>query len=830
MKNILSFLFLLFIASQTFAQKTTVSGSVTNTKQEPLFNASVYIKNAQTGSGTNINGDYILKLLPGDYTVICRYLGFKKQAKDIHVGDQPVRLNFVMQPLAVHIDEVVIHAGPDPAYAIIKKAIEKRPFYENQVKSYSCMAYVKGVVGLKDGPDKMLGQEIDYSGEILDSTHSGIFYLTESLSKISRQYPKQYRQTVIASRMVGGGMGFDFPVFIDFYKNNTTLLTRQLAPRGYISPIADRALHYYKYRLDGTFMEDGHLVNKIQVIPRRKHEPLFSGYINIMDSSWRIHSLNLLATKQYQLQIIDSLYINQIHAPVAPGIWRIRNQSLRFNLDLLKFHLRGRFLNVYSDYMINPPFPEEYFDSRIILSYDSMALKRDTAYWNDMRPVPFNKKEEKYAVQKDSLHKVRVDSLHSKHYMDSLQKAQNSPGVMDFLWSGFRWKHYVRPRFRFRWHSLLKNISYNTVEGLVTKVDFTLKNYSDSGHQWHISPAVRYGWSNHHLNANIHASYQKNKQTGILWRLAGGRRISQINKSNPISPLVNSLYTLLGRKNYMKIYENYFFSLNAKKKYNNGLLWRIAALCEDRYPLYNTSDFSIFKNGDRSFTPNHPLPLAGKSFIRHQAFEIGLQLQYQPGQRYIQYPSHKVSVGSKAPVFGLGYIKGIPDVLGSETDFDKWYFTLQDGFNMKLKGAIKYKIQVGGFLNRKRVGLPDMTHFNGNQTFFNSRYLNSFQLAPYYRYSNVASFYSKLNMEYHLNGFLTNKIPLFNRLNWNLVLGTNAFYVDKDKNYIEGFAGLENIFKVFRIDFITGYQSGAKNSFGVRVGLGGILGGAIAIR
>jgi hypothetical protein len=41
-------------------------------------------------------------------------------------------------------------------------------------------------------------------------------------------------------------------------------------------------------------------------------------------------------------------------------------------------------------------------------------------------------------------------------------------------------------------------------------------------------------------------------------------RVSQFNPDNPISELVNSLYTLLDGRNYMKIYENYFAQLSSE--------------------------------------------------------------------------------------------------------------------------------------------------------------------------------------------------------------------------------------------------------------------------
>ena len=133
-------------------------------------------------------------------------------------------------------------------------------------------------------------------------------------------------------------------------------------------------------------------------------------------------------------------------------------------------------------------------------------------------------------------------------------------------------------------------------------------------------------------------------------------------------------------------------------------------------------------------------------------------------------------------------------------------------------------MSIGGYIETNRVDIPDFRHFIGNETVVNKNYLNSFQLASYYQYSNTENFYALGHLEHHFNGLLTNKIPLFNRLKWNLVAGTNTFYVNNKNYYAEVFVGLENIFKLLRVDFVTGYQSLPGNKVGIRMGMGGALG------
>ena len=102
---------------------------------------------------------------------------------------------------------------------------------------------------------------------------------------------------------------------------------------------------------------------------------------------------------------------------------------------------------------------------------------------------------------------------------------------------------------------------------------------------------------------------------------------------------------------------------------------------------------------------------------------------------------------------------------------------------------MRYRIGIGGFINDKSVYIQDYQHFNGNQIIFASEYLNSFQVAPYYANSTTAGFYAIGHLEHHFNGLLTNKIPFFRRLNWHLVGGANAFFVNGDNNYAKEFLG-----------------------------------------
>jgi hypothetical protein len=301
--------------------------------------------------------------------------------------------------------------------------------------------------------------------------------------------------------------------------------------------------------------------------------------------------------------------------------------------------------------------------------------------------------------------------------------------------------------------------------------------------------------------------------------LSGGSRIFQFNNASPIGPRTNSISTLIGEKNRIKIYEALYVRGSYTKGIGKGFTWSAAFQYQDRKPLENTTDFKIKDHPDREFTPNYPFELMNQNIMRHQVFTTLFRIRWQPGAKYIELPDQIINMGSKWPVFTAELINGFDKIFGSDEKFSKWRFNLRDDINFKLRGKLSYRIGFGGFFDTSKVQVPDYQHFNGNTSTFATEYLNSFQLLPIYQYSNLEKFYSVLYLEHHFNGFLTNKIPGFKKLNWYLVAGFNAFYLDKNKNYQEYMIGFENILKQFRIDIVRGSFKGQKATYDFRIGL-----------
>jgi hypothetical protein len=842
----LNFTLLLFLLpAALFAGRIT--GTVTDDKGNPLTYASVLIKGGSHGTTANNRGQYFLDMEDGTYTIIAQYVGYARQEKTVTVKGDQVVVNFQLSLLQLSLAEVVVKQGAeDPAYEIIRNAIKKRKEYEEPLDSFTCEAYIKTLMKTRKIPKKIFGQKIDSNSRKemgVDSAGKGIIYLSESLTKIASSKPNKAKLEVLSGRESGSnGYGFNFPSFINFYNNNVTMFMRQFNPRGYISPISDGALKYYRYKYLGSFWEDGKEINEIKVIPRRKYEPLFSGIINITEGDWRIHSLDLMLLKEYQLELMDTLKIKQIHVPVSENVWRTKDQVVYFTFNLLGVDAVGNFLNVYNNYDLTPSFKKNYFNN-ILVKYDTAVNKKSKQYWDSVRPVQLEPEEIKDYQVKDSVYRFQRDSLWTRRSRDSLLKKQGSVSVKKLLWSGFTHSNFNpdRPTV-INWQPMVRLLEYNTVEGLSVNALFSVRRtFPRQKRTLIISPGLRYGLSNTHFNAwssvqLIKRSFSRDELGGggnnerTSWMLTGGKRVSQFNKDNPILVIPNSTNTLFWRENYMKLYENYFGELDLGKRFDNDLRLNVKLLYEDRLPLDNTTDFSITGRKSKLFTPNYPFEKITKQFNRYQAVIASLYMSFKPGQQFIEFPDRRMALGSQYPTLSFEYHKGIPRIAGSEVNFDKWKFTVTDDVNLKLLGLFKYRVSVGGFLNTRSVLIHDFQHFNGNQTFFASEFLNGFQVAPYYANSTTAAIYGVGHAEHHFNGLLTNKIPLFRRLKWNLVAGSNAFYVNRNNNYVEIFTGLENIFKILRVDVVGSYLNGDKGTVAVRVGFGGLLGSAIRMR
>ena len=823
---------LIVISLPYYGLAGVLKGKVTDEKGEPLPYATIYVQGTTVGVSANGKGDFELPVAPGLYKVICQYIGYKQATFNLTInGDESVTHVFVLKDESVDMKEVVVHASAeDPAYAIIRNAIKKRKFHLDQVQSFQTSIYLKGVARSRKMPEKFMGQKVKDETDAIDSVGKGVLYLTEEEADYYSDGDR--KKTVIHSVHESGnnsGLGFSqFPSVITFYDNNVNVFRNN--SRGFISPISDNALNYYKYKLLGEIVEQGKTIYKIQVIQKRNYEPCFNGTIYIVDDEWAIHSLNMTLAKQSGMDIVDTLKVDQLYLPLEKDNWVIKNQLIYFTINLLGFDITASGVTVYNNQKVNEPIPDSVFADKIISIYDKTANKKDTSYWNN-RPIPLEHDEKRDFVMKDSLNK----RFNTPEHLDSMRRKRNKFKPVGFALSGYSYDAKENKN-TYSINSLLLGlaepniINYNIVEGFNIAPKLKWLHMVDTGKYLEGDAAVRYGFSNTHFNAIGRLFYTDRDRAwrGRSWMygVEGGKYVFQYDPDNSVSTWFNTYTALFYQENDLKLYERYEGSAFVSRNYGNGLNWFVKASYQHRIPLENSTDFVFARWGDLPFDSNLPahLKAVAPAWVVNDAALLHASVSYKPRFTYTQFPDYKVANGSSWPRLTLTYDKGIPGIGNSVSNFDKWRFMIHDDVSLKLFGLLKYNVGCGGFLNANYVAIPDLMHLYGNRGVgYAAPYMQSFQMAQYYDFSNKEPIYGEAHVEYHLNGLLSNKIPLLRQARYYLVFGGNAFYARQNFYYTEAFVGIDNIgwklVRVLRIDFVQSWDSYMGRNSGIRFGL-----------
>ena len=810
----------ILLSFNTILLSAQINGSITTGKGDTLSYASVYVEGTVRGTIANENGEYNLDLEPGDYNIVYQYIGYEKKVESITLGEDPLEINVILNESAYQMNDIVIAAdAEDPAYAIMRKAIQNRDVNKDKIQSYTANVYVKGNVKMLDAPEKFLGQEIgDLDGILDDSTRQGILYLSESQSKITFERPDKIKEEMYSSIVSGSDNGINANQFnnarFDFYEEY------QEFNRSMLSPLAGNAMSYYRFRLEGTSYDtDGRLVNKIKVIPKSEYQPVFLGLIYIYEDTWGLHSVDLkFSGKSVKQKMFDTISIRQIFVPVDDfdGL-PLMSQTMDFTASMFGFTVGGVFNYIFSDYQLNQSFEENTFGSELF-SMTNDANVRDSAFWENVRPIPLTAEEKDDYVKKDSLKTI----WESKSYLDSLDKANNKFKIADVLF-GYNYDNTYKKR-HFSYKSPLSSYQFNAVEGHALEVAFEARLYdSTDNKQLKINPLIRYGFADKELKASLNFRYRfDRKNRGFLF-LGGGREYTQLDRREPVMRNINTSYSLLGKQNLLHLYDNRYLQGSVTKEVFNGIYLRPFVRYENRRPLSNNTEQSWGGDDDEFYRPNNVI---GKDDYRrsftlqeHNALIAGMRITWYPGQKYMTFPDFKSRMQSGAPRFQFDYSRGLTDV-----SFDKMVLKVWDRtMNVKLFGYSSFLVEGGVFLSDDNVTIPDLFHFRGNETFINyeSDNMGSFKLMPQYVYSTTES-YAAAFFEHHFDGYIMDRIPLLRNLGAKLVLGGNILTYE-NQHYYEYSVGLEGIsigpFTLFRMDYAWARDKYEFSDHGFIIGL-----------
>ena len=820
MKKII-ILFFILIANPVNAQ---IKGKITDTNGNPLSFVSVYLEKTIAGTTSNDNGDYILNIKnPGNYIVYFQFLGYKTQKKKVSVNRSPQILDITLVEESIELEEILISTKDNPANAIIRNVIANKDKITDKFSKYAAKFYSRGLYKIKNAPEKFMGQTLGDFGGGLDTTRSGIIYLSETISEITYQKrPKKFKERIIASKVSGTDNGPSFnraeDANINFY-NNSVALGNDL-----VSPLSTNAFSYYRYKLIGTFYtKSGKLINKIKLLPKRKNDPTFNGYLYIVEDDWAIYGAEVTVTgAQANFPAIDLLSLKQdYNYSEENDSWVLISQAIGFQVNFLGFKFDGKFSSAYSNYNFNPNINENSFTNEV-LSFAKEATKKDSVYWEKIRPVPLTLEEIKDYSTKDSIKVVRK----SKKYLDSLDAKRNKLGWFDPI-TGYTFRNSYKD-WSISYNGPLLKTSFNPVQGFHSSAGIRyFKRQNDTGKWWDLGVNVNYGFADKRARPTLFFSKKWNNISRPRISITGGVKTAQFNDRDSFLLTNNAFSALFDKDNYLKIYEKSFAKISFSNEIKNGVFLNTSLEYANRKPLFNTTDFS-FKNKALRYTSNNPLDetdYTNAAFIEHRIATLRIGARFVFGQKFLSYPNRKFNIGNdKYPTLNLIYRKTF-GAQNSERNSDVLIGRLNQEIKTGNYGRLSYNLRGGFFFKKKQIAFMDYFHPNGNQFTFplDISYTNSFGLLNYYKiFSNDK--YAEMHLQHNFRGALLSKIPLMNRLNFHLVAGGKTLFTAERKPYSEYSVGLNNIgwgkWRFLRIDYLRSNFNGVSEAgwlFGLSV-------------
>jgi hypothetical protein len=789
-------LLLTFTSQSIMAQSGEIYGVVKSENEEPMPYTNVVILGQAIGTSTNYDGEYSLKLKPGDYKVSFQFIGYKSEVREISIkAHDKIEINPILSVEKVLLNAVEVSAkAENPAYEIIRNAQENREKHLKENKEISYSIYTK----LFGKSETNSASSINFFGTLL-SPKKGIFYLSESVNKIYRHRYDKQTEVMEASLVLGDSANAsqNNPTFIDLYRNRPISTGNQIVQNRIVSPIASDAFGFYDYDYLGTFEEEGQTIHKIKLIPRGTNRTVFRGEVYISENGWRVHQSHLKLKSSTGDAEINTQYIRDSETDSYLPF------SSSFILKQEGSKTEIYFHNICYDYDLEgiPTEESEELNRKI----DKTDYTKDPSWWESTRPIELTA-DEKNAYKIDrainnntwDFKKAENDSLYQNlvgdkktTFFQKYQRAMNS---------GY-WK--LNDKFDLD----VSIFTFNTVEGGVLKPELTFKDKFKNDHKYSAYASVRYGFASEDFYAKGAFSYELNPENISEIKVEGGSYVQQISGNPSISNYWNLFYTVFEKLNYQKLYQKDYISLKWKRELINGLDLQFGTSFNRRSPLQNNSTFNWYNEEEeaRDFIPNQAF-INGeyRDFEQSNLVEGNILLSYQPKRKFDLINGRKVPLSSKYPTFKTGFDFGTMD-----TEFSRIWANISDRWSINSVGFSDWSVSYGQFLNKSNLTPIDYFHFMGNRIFVyqsQKQYGLAYQLLEYYQYSDSDYFFGA-NFDHDFDGAILGRIPLLKKIGLKSYVLANYLQTSVSPQYVELGFGITSSFLPIRFNYVFSFEN-----------------------
>jgi len=774
------------LASTAAFGQRNVSGYVLDENNQGIPFANVFVKELGTGTSTDQTGRYFLTLENATYTLVFTSVGYRDQTISVVLNENDVVKNVWLEPSTEELSEIVVKAKRrDPAYEIIQNAIDHKKDYLFQVNTQRNKVYIKATEVISQIEKPLMGkhelEQADQTTIDLDEVLEKVQYnqtpepsinMIEMELTLNFKAPDRFKEERTAFNSYGSTAGLFIPRFdetdFNFYKNLVQIKGVSEVP--VISPLATTSILTYKFKLEESFKEDGQLVYKIRVSPRKAGNSSLSGYIYINDGLWNINRLEFALYKG-SLMFYDEFTLKQEYCNINDSLWlACRQEFIYKTTEGRRTKFEGNTLIKYEEYEVNYPFEDKFFGNEIAFTAKE-AYDRDSGYWAAVRPEPLKPEEQRMVRRTDSIRAI----TESPEYLDSVDRAFNKLTWGDLLWDGLAFRKRNRRYMSFS--SVPSLIGYQIAGGLRLGPYFFYFKRWESGRHLILQENFDLGLKNMDLQGSSGIRFRYSPMRyGDVWCYVG-RFFSSINYNDAyLNQLSFSNYILADH-----------IELGNRIELSNGLFLFTELNFTARQSLedYDNRTFINDLIGERE-------PLI---FEDYQALITNTYISYTPANRYITEPNRKINLGSRYPTFSVHHKKGWQNLLGSDINFDFLEITVSQKIQMGIFGKSNYTVSSGQFVNTKNLKFIDFKRFRQSDPVLYSNPLYTFQMLD--TALAITNLFVEAHYIHHFNGALINNIPLLKKTRINVLAGGGGLWLsDPQYRYAEVFAGIERSFKL----------------------------------
>lgn len=798
----LSILFVLSLwVSIVVAQSTRVRGKVTDAKTgEPLPLVNVFFKGTNIGVSTDFDGIYTLETRENVEELQASFVGYILQTRKIVSGTYNT-VDFHLEPQAFDLEEVQVTPGENPAHAILRNVAKSKKYNNpDRIPGYSCSTYTKmelDLTNMKNGfKNKKLQKNFGFIFDYVDtSVVTGKAYLPLMISEASADYyfrksPGLSREIVKASRISGIEEDYSLAQFtghlhvnVNLYDNYVDIFEVRFA-----SPLSDHGLLYYKYFLVDSMQVDGRKTYKIRFHPKAFSTPVLDGEVNIDSASWALQSAHVKMVKGLNVNWIRHLVIDNENQMLNDSVWFPKQDKLfaDFSITMSDSSKIISFLGHrqvdYSNVVLRTEFPEEVLkmDHNVMISRD--VLKNDDSYWDTLRPYALSDKERAIYGMVDSIKNVPL--------------YQNIYTIVTTILGGYYDTKYIG------WGPYYKLFSFNKLEGCRFQVG--ARTTEDFSKKIRLFGHVAYGTKDESFKGGGGFLYTFKELPTSQLSLSFKHDVLQLGAGTSALTTGNILSSVLSRGNNDRLSMVNQWDAQFEQEWRQGVSNTFAVQIRDIFP----SRYVPFRQPD------------GGEMKSVQATTLRLNTRLSRNEVVVRKAFEKYSMGSDFPIVGIDLSMGVKGLFKNDYEFYKVEGSVSYDFPVAPIGK-SYMILSGGKIFGK-VPYPLLKLHEGNATYFYDPY--AFSCMNYYEFAS--DLWASFIWEHHFKGFFLGKIPLMKRLKWREVFifkgligtlsdknngslaGTQAVLLFPEgmssvsKPYFETGVGIENIFRLFRVDAI----------------------------